>query len=108
MSNYNHVTLIGNLKENPVLTYTAKKATCKFIVGVERYTGKDKPADIDYFNIVSHGKMAEVCGEHLKADKKVLIDGKIQVRSYIGEDKKRHWITEVIAENLKFLSNPSK
>lgn len=103
-SNYNHVTLIGTLKEDPILSYTAKRATCKFILGVPRYAGRDNPEEIDYFNIVSTGKMAEVCGEHLKSGKKVFMDGFIQVRSYLGKDQKKKWITEVIAENLKFLS----
>ncbi|MEI7941899.1 MAG: single-stranded DNA-binding protein [Candidatus Riflemargulisbacteria bacterium] len=42
-------------------------------------------------------------GEYLKKGRKVLVDGRIQVRSY-EVDKQRRWITEVIAENLKFLT----
>jgi single-strand DNA-binding protein len=105
MSSYNHVTLVGNLVKDPETKKVGKQTKTEFTIAVERYAGKDKEAEVDFFNIVCWGKLAEISGEYLKKDKKCLIDGRIQVRSY-EEDKKRRWITEVIAENLKFLSNP--
>ncbi|MDD4527004.1 MAG: single-stranded DNA-binding protein [Candidatus Margulisbacteria bacterium] len=103
MSAYNHVTLVGNLVKDPDTKKVGKKSKTDFTIAVERYAGKDKEPEVDFFNIVSWGKLAEIGGEYLKKGKKVLVDGRVQIRSY-EVDKQRRWITEVIAENLKFLS----
>ena len=103
MSTYNHVTLVGNLVKNPEIKKVGKKSKANFTIAVERYMGKDQEAAVDYFNIISWGKLAEVIGEYLQKGKKVLVDGRIQIRSYNTESEKR-WITEVIAENIKFLT----
>ncbi len=103
MSSYNHVTLVGNLVKDPEIKKVGKKSKTDFTIAVERYAGKDKEAEVDFFNVVSWGKLAEISGEYLQKGKKVLVDGRIQVRSY-EVDKQRRWITEVIAENLKFLT----
>ena len=71
---------------------------------MERYAGKDKEPEVDFFNIITWGKLAEVAKEFLQKGRKVLIDGRIQVRSYEGNSGERKWITEVVAENMKFLS----
>ncbi len=103
MSTYNHVTLVGNLTKDPEQTYIGKKCKSSFSVAVERYYGKDKESEVDYFNIIAWGKLAEVASEYLVKGKKVLVDGKVQVRRY-DDNGERKWITEVVAENLKFLS----
>lgn len=103
MSAYNHVTLVGNLVKDPVNTKISRKSKTDFTLAVDRYAGKNTEAEVDYFNIVTLGRLAEVCIENLKMGSKVLIDGKIQVRSY-EEENQRKWITEVIAENIKFIS----
>jgi single-strand DNA-binding protein len=99
---YNHVTLVGTLAKDPVTKMVGKKARTDFTIGVERYAGKDKEAEVDFFNIVTWGKLAEVSGEFLKQGKKILVDGRIQVRH--SDVPGNRWITEVIAENLRFLS----
>ncbi len=103
MSAYNHVTLVGNLVKDPETKKVGKRSKTDFTLAVERFAGKEKEAEVDFFNVVTWGKLAEIGGEYLKKGKKVLVDGRIQVRSY-EVDKQRRWITEVIAENLKFLS----
>ena len=103
MSSYNHVTLVGNLVKDPDIKKVGKQSKTDFTLAVERYAGKDKEVEVDFFNVVSWGKLAEISGEYLKKGRKVLVDGRIQVRSY-EVDKQRRWITEVIAENLKFLT----
>lgn len=105
MSSYNHVTLVGSLVKNPETKKVGKQTKTDFTLAVERCMGTKQEAEIDYFNIVTWGKLAEISGEFLKQGKKVLVDGRIQVRSYeVKDDPKRRWITEVIAENLKFIN----
>jgi single-strand DNA-binding protein len=105
MSNgaYNHVTLVGNLVKDPDAKMVGKQAKTTFSIAVERYQGPDKEAAVDFFNVVSWGKLAEISGDYLKKGRKVLVDGRIQIRSY-KKDEQQRWITEVVAENLKFLS----
>ncbi|MDD5455538.1 MAG: single-stranded DNA-binding protein [Candidatus Margulisbacteria bacterium] len=104
MSHYNHVTLVGNLVKDPEVVKIGKKSKANFTLAVERYMGKDKEPSVDFFNIVSWGKLAEICGSYLGKGKKVLVDGRIQVRTYKVENE-RKWITEVVAENCKFLTS---
>ena len=104
MSAYNHVTLVGNLVKNPEVKKVGKQSKTDFVLAVQRYLGKDKEEAVDYFNVVSWGKLAEVCGSHLQKGIKVLVDGRIQIRTYKKDDE-RKWITEVVAENMKFLQN---
>jgi single-strand DNA-binding protein len=99
---YNHCTLVGTLAKDPVTKKVGRRTKTDFTIGVERYTGKDTPVEVDYFNIVTWGKLAEISGEYLKVGRKVLVDGTIQVTR--TEDG---WLTEVIAENLKFLTIPT-
>lgn len=61
-----------------------------------------KEPAVDFFNVVSWGKLAELCGSFLSKGKKVIVDGRIQVRAYL-KDGERQWVTEIVAENLKFL-----
>jgi len=107
-SAYNHVTLIGTLKDDPETKKIGKQTKTAFTIGCERYAGQNKPYEVDFFNIVLWGKLAEIAGEFLKKDKKILVDGRLQVRHYGDSGENRRWITEVIGENLKFLSNPVK
>ena len=107
MSGYNHVTLVGTLIEDPRTTKAGKRGqgiVSTMVIGCERFAGKDKPVEVDYFTIVAKGKLAEVVSEYLKKDKKILVDGRIQVTMHENKEGKRTWITEVIAENLKFLT----
>ena len=103
MSNYNHVTLVGNLVKDPEVKVVNKRSKASFTIAVERSFGKDKVEVVDYFQIISWGKLAEICGMYLKKGKKVLVDGRIQIRAYEVDNQKK-WVTEVVAENCKFLS----
>ena len=108
-SAYNQVTLVGTLKDDPETKKVGRQTKTAFTIGCARYAGPNKPYEVAYFHIVLWGKLAEIAGEFLNKEKKILVYGRLQVRSYEDkEDKSRRWITEVIGENLKFLSNPVK
>ena len=99
---YNHVTLIGNLTKDPETKKVGNKSKTDFTVAVERYCKPGEKPEIDHFNIVAWGNLADICHEFLRANSKVLVDGRIQIRT-MNTDGERKWITEVIAENIKFL-----
>jgi len=82
MSTYNRVTLVGNLVKDPESKMVGKQSKTTFTIAVDRYMGKDKEAEVDYFNIVSWGKLADVCTDYLQKGKKVLVGWK-DTNSYI-------------------------
>lgn len=103
MSSYNRITLVGNLVNDPEIKKEGKQSRADFTLEVERYLGKDKKPTVDFFNVVCLGKLAEVCGSFLNKGKKVLVDGRLQMRPYM-KDEERRWIKEIVAEKLEFLS----
>jgi len=103
---YNHVMLIGNITGSSInQTEVGKRKKTEFAIAVERYTGKNEShpnTEVDFFNIVAWGKLGDICFEYLTSGSKVLVDGMIQIRN-TGKRGKRQWLTEIVAENIKFM-----
>lgn len=100
---YNHITLVGNVAKDPVMTKVGDISKTTFTLAVGRYAGKDKEAETDFFTIVLWRSLAEIADRYLNKGSKCLIDGKLQIRTY-EKDGQKKYITEIIADNLKFLS----
>ena len=103
----NTVILIGRLTKDPELTYiaTTGKAVAKFSLAVDRtFTGKDGQKQADFFNIVVWGKQAENVANYTSKGSQVAIRGNIQNRSYETSSGEKRYITEIIAEQVQFLS----
>ena len=49
-------------------------------------------------------QLAELCANYLAKGKMASVDGRLQVRTYNDKDGQKHWITEVVAEDVHFLS----
>jgi single-strand DNA-binding protein len=97
---YNKVFLIGNPTRDPEMRYTtAGIPVTKFSVAVNR-RGKD---EVDFFNIVTWRKLAEICGEFLSKGKKVSIEGRLEIDNYEKEGKQRVW-AQIIADDVQILS----
>ena len=101
----NKVFLIGRLTRDPELRYTSSNiAVATFSLAVNRnFTNNSGEREADFINIVVWRKQAENVKNYLSQGSQVAIDGRIQSRSYDGEDGKRRYITEVIADNVEFL-----
>ena len=93
---YNRVCLKGKIEIEPILSYQSKRAICTFKIAIENYL-----KEVDYFNCVCNGKTAEQTAINIKKGNEVLLDGTIQVRQYIDDKQIKHWITEVLVENIK-------
>ncbi len=102
----NKVTLIGRLTRDPELRYTGNQtAVATFSLAVNRnFTGQNGEREADFINIVVWRKQAENVKNYLTQGSQVAIDGRIQTRNYDGEDGKKRYITEIIADNVEFLS----
>ena len=105
----NIAILIGRLTKDPDLRYIPQsgKAVASFSLAVDRpYTGRDGQKQTDFFNIVVWGKQAENAANYLGKGSQVAVRGNIQNRSYETSNGEKRYITEIIAENVQFLSRP--
>lgn len=102
----NKVMLIGNLTRDPELSTTPSGVSvCKFSIAVGRkFANADGTRDVDFFNIVSWRGLAENVGKFLKKGKKCCVVGQIQNRNYEAQDGSKRHITEIIADEVEFLS----
>jgi single-strand DNA-binding protein len=106
----NRIVLIGRLTKDPELRYTQSgKAVCAFTLAVDRpYLANNGNREADFINIVVWNKTAENCAQYLAKGKLAAVDGRLQIRSYDGQDGQRRYVTEVIADNVRFLSPKSE
>ena len=106
----NRIVLIGRLTKDPELRHTQSgKAVCTFTLAVDRpYLANNGNREADFINIVVWNKTAENCAQYLAKGKLAAVDGRLQIRSYDGQDGQRRYVTEVIADNVRFLSPKSE
>ena len=99
----NKVYLIGNLTRDPELSETNSGITvCRFSIAVNRTYSSS--GEVDYFNITVWRTVAENCGKFLKKGNKVAICGSLQNRSYEDKDGNKRNITDIVANEVEFLS----
>lgn len=104
----NKVILIGNLGADPEMRQTqAGKPVCSFRVATsERWKGQDgqMKESSEWHKIVAWDRLAETCSEYLHKGSKVYIEGKLQTRKWQNKDGADQYTTEIIANNVKFLT----
>jgi single-strand DNA-binding protein len=109
---FNKVILMGNLARDPEIRYTAsKQAVARLTVAVGRqWKGRNGELQnqTDFIPIVVWGNQAENCERYLRKGRPVLVEGRMQVRSYEDKSGERRWITEVIASSVTFLGSASR
>ena len=105
----NKVYLIGNLTRDPELSETSSGvAFCRFAIAVNRaFAGNDGTREADFFNITVWRNQAENCGKYLKKGSKCAVSGMLQNRSYDANDGTKRTVTEIIADEVEFLTTKS-
>lgn len=107
MAGLNKVMLIGNLGADPEMRYTANgNAVTTFNVAVNRnYSGPDgeRKEETEWFTVVTWNKLAETCSQFLQKGRRAYVEGRLQTRSWEGQDGQRRYRTEVIANTVLFL-----
>jgi single-strand DNA-binding protein len=100
------VILIGNLTRDPELSTTATGiSVCKIGIAVNRpFKNSEGITEVDFFNIIAWRTQAENCAKFLRKGLKVCVVGSLQNRSYEGQDGQKKYVTEIVAENVEFLS----
>jgi single-strand DNA-binding protein len=109
MSSVNKVILVGNLTRDPELRHTSnKKAVCVIGLATNRnWTDKngEKHEEPEYHRLVVWNKLAEVCHQYLKKGRKIYAEGRLQTRSYTGEDSVEKYATEIMLERMEMLDS---
>lgn len=97
---------VGNLSKDPETGATPSGVSvCKFSIAINRnFTKKDGTRDVDFFNVVTWRNLADNCAKFLQKGNKVAIVGKLQNRQYEAKDGTKRNVTEIIAEQVEFLT----
>lgn len=105
----NKVILIGRLGKDPETRYTPTgTAVCNFSIATsENWTDKNgnKQERTEWHKIVVWGKLGELCSQYLAKGRQAYVEGKIQTRSWDDKDGVKRYITEIIAEKVRFLDS---
>lgn len=106
----NRVILVGRLTADPSLRYTAGGvAVCSFTLAVNRpFTNQKGEREADFIQCVAWRKAGENVANFLRKGNLVGVDGRLQTRSYEGQDGKRVYVTEVVADSVQFLEPKGK
>ncbi len=110
MANLNRVLLIGRLTREPELRYTPDGTpVANFTIAVNRsFTNQQGEREADFIPIVVWRKQAEQCAEYLSKGSEVVVDGRLQVRSYEDRDGIKRKKSEIVAWRVQFLGRLKK
>ena len=101
----NKVILSGNLTADPeIRTTPTDKTVATLRLAVRRGWKKQdgNQPDADFFNIVAWERTAEFCRNYLMKGSKIIVEGRLQTRSYEAQDGSKRYVTEVIANEIEF------
>lgn len=108
----NKVMIIGNLGRDPEMRYTPSgKPVTSFSIAVSRSYMKPEGerADVtDWFNVVAWGRLAEICSQYLTKGSMVYVEGRLETRSWEGENGQKHFRTEVVANDVNILDRKGR
>ena len=106
----NKVILIGNLTRDPDYGETQSGISfCNFSIAVNRpYNDSNGERQTDYFNIKTWRGQADNCAKYLRKGSKVGVVGSLQTRTYEDNDGNKRNVTEIVANEVEFLSSANK
>lgn len=101
----NKALIVGNLTRDPELkSLPSGMKVTSFSVATNRVWMKDgvKQESADFHNVVVFGRQAETSAQYLKKGSQVLVEGRMQTRSWDGNDGQKRYRTEIIADRVQF------
>jgi single-strand DNA-binding protein len=103
--NLNKVILAGNLTRSPELRYTPNgTAVANFGMATNRaWTDESgqRQEEVEYHNIVTFGRQAEIAAEYLRKGQLALIEGRLRTTSWESEGRKL-FRTQIVADRVQF------
>ena len=105
----NKVVLLGRLTKDPDVKYTQTgKVVTQFNLAVDRpFKDADGNKETDFIPVVVWGKIAELVGNSCSKGHRLLVEGRLQIRSYDAKDGGKRWVTEIIANSIEFIERRS-
>lgn len=103
----NKAVIIGNLTNEPDMRATSSGiSVCTFTIAVNRRVSRDAQGqkEADFIPIVTWRGLADNCFKYLHKGSKAAVTGSIQTRSYDAQDGTRRYVTEILADEVEFLS----
>ena len=105
----NKVMIIGYLGRDPEMRYTPSgRPVTSFSVATSRtWTSAEgeRREETEWFNVVAWGTLAEICKSHLSKNQQVYIEGRLQTRGWEDESGKKHFRTELVANEMILLGD---
>ena len=109
MANFNKVILIGNLTKDPELRYTPNGTAVVNLRLAANHRFKDRAGEVKqeacFITVVVWDKQAETCNQYLQKGSSVLVEGRLQSRSWQDNSGQNRNVIEVRAERVVFLSS---
>ena len=103
--NLNKIFLIGNLTQDPEMrsTQTGQSITTLNMATNRAWTDKggQKQTAAEFHRVVAWGRLGEIANQYLKKGSLVMIEGRIQTRSWTDQNNNKRYTTEVVAEGLQ-------
>ena len=100
----NRAILFGRLtKDVDLRTTPSGRSVAMLTLAIDRPMTKDGSKEADFIPVVLWGKTAEAVAKYVHKGQRLLVEGRIQVRSYDGKDGQKRYATEVVADKAEFI-----
>jgi len=103
----NRIILIGRLTRDPELKYTPSGLpVAHFGLAVDRpFKNAQGERDVDFFNIVAWRQRAEFVSQYASKGRLIAVEGRVEIRSFVGQDGVKRNATDIVAENVQLLDS---
>ncbi len=106
MVSFNRVILAGNLTRDPELRFTGGGIpVCDFGLAVNRVRSKNE--EVDFFDVSAWRELGETIANYKKKGDPILVEGRLQFRSWEAQDGSKRNKVDVVADNVQFLGGRS-
>lgn len=103
---FNKAIIIGNVTRDPEIKALPSGAKVTSLSLATNRVWKDangqKKEQTDFHNIVVFGRQAETVAQYIKKGGMLMVEGRIQTRSWDGQDGKKNYRTEIVADRVQF------
>lgn len=107
---FNKAFVVGRLTRDPEMrtTPSGQKVTSIGLATNRTFKDKDgnKQEQVEFHNVVLWGRLAEIASQYLVKGQEVLIEGRLQTRSWDGQDGVKRYRTEIVAESMQLGMKP--
>ena len=106
MVSFNRVILAGNLTRDPELRFTNDGVpVCSFGLAVNRVRSRNE--EVDFFDISAWRELGETIANYKKKGDPILVEGRLQYRTWEAQDGSKRQAVEIIANSVQFLGSRS-